>query len=118
VARAQRLSASEGKTVYLDGVYIKTVNASAQRLSASEGKTEVLQYRWSISILVLNAFRHQRGKQAKAHYFDRQKPVAVLNAFRHQRGKQAEGRDWLGWKCAVLNAFRHQRGKQFSLSQF
>ena len=40
-----------------------TTGRSAQRLSASEGKTDVLKTHPADSFGVLNAFRHQRGKQ-------------------------------------------------------
>ena len=62
VCGAQRLSASEGKTVVgkVEGGYRYE---GAQRLSASEGKTVEQVVHCRDRAAVLNAFRHQRGKQ-------------------------------------------------------
>jgi len=60
--RAQRLSASEGKTASIAPAR-NSAGFCAQRLSASEGKTEVLEIFGINNRNVLNAFRHQRGKQ-------------------------------------------------------
>ncbi len=114
---------------------LKKTEHGAQRLSASEGKTVQCSAVSSAVPCVLNAFRHQRGKQKvkkKGLHF----LLKVLNAFRHQRGKQFDagniptrrinGAQRLSASegktgdcstghtaCAgVLNAFRHQRGKQ------
>ena len=110
---------------------------SAQRLAASEGKTIV----WDGSIYyrsgVLNALRHQRGKQPPRTPQYARAIHRVLNALRHQRGKQFPGlkdsefsviraqrlaaSEGKTTDCSfgkticdkfVLNALRHQRGKQ------
>ncbi len=82
---AQRLSASEGKTAHHGYGYPPPARCStpfgirgenrrgcvemrrrqvgAQRLSASEGKTATIHYNIHLTVVVLNAFRHQRGKQ-------------------------------------------------------
>ena len=83
----------------------------AQRLSASEGKTVCPPRSETSDHSVLNAFRHQRGKQI-AQCRRRQSRRAVLNAFRHQRGKQLRRTAGTRSEALVLNAFRHQRGKQ------
>ena len=41
-------------------------------------------------------------------------PLQVLNALRHQRGKQIYTRSHVPVLCPVLNALRHQRGKQLA----
>ncbi len=65
---------------------------------------------------VLNAFRHQRGKQLRV-VESADNACCVLNAFRHQRGKQQLKARLQRRANPVLNAFRHQRGKQsFSIA--
>ena len=107
----------------------------AQRLSASEGKTPMTSYDGRRRSIVLNAFRHQREKHRRTIEVN---PALrpVLNAFRHQREKHAPPHSWCrrSSACAqrlsasegktrgvcardvdatvqVLNAFRHQREK-------
>jgi len=62
---------------------------------------------------VLNALRHQRGKQSSMFRLPAVLNPWVLNALRHQRGKQLpDCVQVITSNVTVLNALRHQRGKQ------
>ena len=131
---AQRLSASEGKSLANLGPGTTRVPC-AQRLSASEGKS-----RQPVAVghppfqSVLNAFRHQRenhhhdalpgvrpagraqrlsASEGKSQAYDHRLPDhprrEVLNAFRHQRENHSSVSVSPRRPSDVLNAFRHQR---------
>ena len=114
--RAQRLSASKGKQVAADAP-LNRLAFGAQRLSASKGRADALRMRNDIAghDLVLNAFRHRRGKRTTAARPLEGDPHLVLNAFRHRRGEQVVGNSVTCITHVVLNAFRHRRGKQLPM---
>ncbi len=83
---------------------------SAQRLSASQRSAPECGCRCCTCPVVLNAFRHHRGRhQSGIGVYHR--PVRVLNAFRHHRGRHWAIRTRRAGAGPVLNAFRHHRGR-------
>ena len=111
VCGAQRLSASEGKTAEIIKPTVKRDDSCSTPFGI-RGENRRMKSRELDEILdVLNAFRHQRGKQ----FLD-------ADAIRVACGECStpfgiRGENSVGWRIhwdgdQVLNAFRHQRGKQ------
>ena len=114
VCGAQRLSASEGKTAEIIKPTVKRDDSCSTPFGI-RGENRRMKSRELDEILdVLNAFRHQRGKQ----FLDADAIRVACGECSTPFGIRGENRDKERGQSAVrrevLNAFRHQRGKQLT----